>query len=190
MNYTVVKPIPTIFNGRKYRSRLEARWQYVFDKLGWISQYEPSEMNGRNPDFIIKCNSPAYKTKTIIVEVKPSVFISDEYCYNTITKYEDLKAHILILSDMPFEPNQDRSAIMFGQGSQYIGSKDTWRTDLTNFEMKCFDDFGSMYMAFDGMIKGEVPRKQFLDPNNTYMDWVNIKHVWIESGNKTMFLPV
>ena len=36
-----MKPIPTIFRGITYRSRLEARWQCFFDSINLSAQYEP-----------------------------------------------------------------------------------------------------------------------------------------------------
>ena len=36
-----IKPIETIYNGYRFRSRLEARWAVFFDKIGIKYQYEP-----------------------------------------------------------------------------------------------------------------------------------------------------
>ena len=36
-----IKPIETIYNGYKFRSRLEARWAVFFDAMGIEYQYEP-----------------------------------------------------------------------------------------------------------------------------------------------------
>lgn len=55
-----IKPIETIYNGYRFRSRLEARWAVFFDELGVQYEYEPEgfEMPSGNrylPDFKIKC---------------------------------------------------------------------------------------------------------------------------------------
>lgn len=39
--------------GIQFRSRLEARWAYIFDSMGWIWEYEPIDLNGYIPDFIV-----------------------------------------------------------------------------------------------------------------------------------------
>lgn len=52
-----IKPIETLYNGYKFRSRLEARWAIFFDAIGLKYEYE---MEGYNmdglrylPDFYI-----------------------------------------------------------------------------------------------------------------------------------------
>ena len=40
------KGIPTLYNWRRYRSRLEARWAVMFDMLGWKAEYEPFDCDG------------------------------------------------------------------------------------------------------------------------------------------------
>jgi hypothetical protein len=37
----VIKPIETVYNGYRFRSRIEARWAVFFDALGIEYQYEP-----------------------------------------------------------------------------------------------------------------------------------------------------
>lgn len=55
-----LKPIETIYNGYKFRSRLEARWAVFFDTLGVEYEYEPEGFelpSGKRylPDFRVKC---------------------------------------------------------------------------------------------------------------------------------------
>lgn len=38
---TAIKPIETIYNGYRFRSRLEARWAVFLDSLGVKYEYEP-----------------------------------------------------------------------------------------------------------------------------------------------------
>lgn len=56
---------PTIYRGVRYRSRLEARWAAFFDLLGWRHQYEPFDLKGWIPDFLIRGHNE------VLVEVKP-----------------------------------------------------------------------------------------------------------------------
>ena len=57
---STIKPIETVYNGYRFRSRLEARWAVFFDAAGIEYQYEPEgfELPSGNyylPDFRIKC---------------------------------------------------------------------------------------------------------------------------------------
>ena len=45
---------PTIFRGVIYRSRLEAKWAAMFSLLRWEFQYEPENLRGWLPDFLIQ----------------------------------------------------------------------------------------------------------------------------------------
>lgn len=58
--------IPTTYNDVQFRSRLEARWAAFFDLCGWQWEYEPFDLNGWIPDFMLR----GAKTNTL-VEVKP-----------------------------------------------------------------------------------------------------------------------
>ena len=60
-----IKAIPTVYGGVQFRSRLEAQWASFFDLAGWKWQYEPFDLDGWAPDFLI-----AGQTQTL-VEVKP-----------------------------------------------------------------------------------------------------------------------
>lgn len=46
--------IPTVYAGVRFRSRLEARWSVFFDLVGWTWHYEPIDLAGYIPDFIIE----------------------------------------------------------------------------------------------------------------------------------------
>lgn len=59
-----VRGIPTIYNSQRFRSLVEARWASFFDELAWPWEYEPFELDGYIPDFVLKFPKP------ILVEVK------------------------------------------------------------------------------------------------------------------------
>lgn len=71
---TVVAPrihsIPTMYRGVKMRSRLEARWAAMFDELAWPWLYEPIDLAGYIPDFILR-----FPTGDMLAEVKPELRI-------------------------------------------------------------------------------------------------------------------
>lgn len=60
--YTI-KSHPTSYKGVNFRSRLEATWAAFFDLCGWEWEYEPIDLPGWTPDFILG--------KSVAVEVKP-----------------------------------------------------------------------------------------------------------------------
>jgi len=66
---TIIKPIETIYNGYRFRSRLEARWAVFFDALELLYSYEPEgfDLNGLwyLPDFFV--------SNELWVEIKPNL---------------------------------------------------------------------------------------------------------------------
>lgn len=70
-----MKPIDTIYNGYRFRSRLEARWAVFFDKMGIPFEYENEgyDLDGLwyLPDFWIPCWNA-------FVEIKPGEMTEEE----------------------------------------------------------------------------------------------------------------
>lgn len=62
-----INAIETLYKGAIFRSRLEARWAAFFDLVRWNWQYEPLDLNGYIPDFILQFYKP------LLVEVKPEL---------------------------------------------------------------------------------------------------------------------
>lgn len=69
------KGIPTIgVRGIQFRSRIEAQWAYIFEKLEWNWEYEPIDLEGYIPDFIIK-----FDDDEILIEIKGDTNIWKNY---------------------------------------------------------------------------------------------------------------
>ena len=73
-----VKSIETVYNGYRFRSRLEARVAVLFDALGIEYQYEPEGFEYKGdyylPDFYVPNNDPdggGHTFRDCYVEVKP-----------------------------------------------------------------------------------------------------------------------
>lgn len=64
----MIQAIPTRYAGHEFRSRLEARWAAMFDRCRWLWQYEPLDLPGWIPDFLLPGPTPP-----MLVEVKPVV---------------------------------------------------------------------------------------------------------------------
>ena len=68
------KAHPTMYQGVRFRSRLEARWAAFFDLVDWQWEYEPVDMDGWTPDFWVRfpCgHSECNGGHELHVEVKP-----------------------------------------------------------------------------------------------------------------------
>jgi len=61
-----IKAHPTVYGAICFRSRLEATWAAFFDLCGWSWAYEPIDLEGWVPDFVLFLARPVY------VEVKPA----------------------------------------------------------------------------------------------------------------------
>ncbi len=69
---TTFAAIPTMYKGVQFRSRLEARWAAFFDlaRTPWL--YEPLDLEGYIPDFVIK-----WLGVDLLVEVKPAMVLGE-----------------------------------------------------------------------------------------------------------------
>lgn len=65
--------IPTWYGDIRYRSRLEARWACWFEIAGIYAEYEPLDLEGYIPDFLI----PDEWCGDLLVEVKPGLHARD-----------------------------------------------------------------------------------------------------------------
>lgn len=69
--------IPTTYKGVNMRSRLEATWAAFFDLLGVEWQYEPVDLQGYIPDFIISLGPLSKITGPVLVEIKGAVSVEE-----------------------------------------------------------------------------------------------------------------
>ena len=77
MSTYTIAAIPTLYKGRQYRSRLEAKWAAFFDLLGWEHEYEPFDLGAWSPDFLLKPIGRSW-AGSLLVEVKPISDFSHE----------------------------------------------------------------------------------------------------------------
>jgi hypothetical protein len=152
------KSIPTRYSNTNFRSRLEARWAAFFDIAGWRWEYEPFDLNGWIPDFVL-----LGKCQHVLVEVKPVHGPDDPLFVKTVEEINralpELKKtadgcpipqennETLVLSYfLPDAKNWDAKAVGWfardefgGQGAALIGS---WTSDEIGFchELNSFHD--------------------------------------------------
>lgn len=75
--------IPTKWNGVQFRSRLEARWAAFFTAIGWEWSYEPIDLQGYIPDFLLHLD------EDVLVEVKPFTSFDDDVILEAETEIQD-----------------------------------------------------------------------------------------------------
>lgn len=179
MNYNI-KPIPTKYNGIQFRSRLEATWAAFFDNMGWSWNYEPFDLNGWTPDFLLKS-----KIENILVEVKPITSISD--FIHTQKKYlkEELKF------------NSGYNCLVLGTSPQWV--KSTYYENQSGLQVGWMNFYGEWEnILFHGDGTNISTCNNFVAPL-LYQDknWkvfpeteklVEVHQKWLHSKNQVMFL--
>lgn len=143
-----IKPIETVYNGYRFRSRLEARWAVFFDAIGVPYEYEPEGFRKDNiyylPDFRLKCYGTRGECNEesfdLYVEVKGEMKESDRKKINAFSyEYDNEKSlSILVVGNIP-NVNSDEDV-----------------TDSMVFE--CYGDNGFFnYQTIDGDYFGCYP---------------------------------
>lgn len=101
---TQIKPIETLCDGHRFRSRLEARWAMVFKELGIGFSYEPNGydlgQHGRYlPDFFLPDTYLRLGSKKgVFVEIKPTPEI-DSNLFNAFANIT--KSPIIVFTGAP-----------------------------------------------------------------------------------------
>lgn len=101
-----IKAIETVYNGYRFRSRLEARWAVFFDALGIEYEYEPEGFDLANgmrylPDFKLLNwrGRDSQNEECLWVEIKPKMNATDAEKVNMFCG--KLERPMAILSDIP-----------------------------------------------------------------------------------------
>lgn len=126
-----MKSYPTRHDGTQFRSRLEARWATFFDIQGWRWEYEPFDLDGYIPDFVIMATRP------LLVEVKPLLW-PHEPCRLAIREGADYDAGKEPCDDCWHcaAAKIDRSG--WRKGDVWIvGISSVLTTDTSFYEAKC-----------------------------------------------------
>jgi len=197
MKYNI-KNVPTEYNGRLFRSRLEARWARFFDLLEWDFEYEPFDLNGWSPDFLLRGkyikHDLVYTGKNpfahlfkhldmfetidhpVLVEVKPL----DRFDKSAAKKITDAAAG-------KFE------VLLLGTGL-LNGTKLGW---LYENELKWSSGWGEAIFTHeekygfahsDGSFGCRINGSGSGSDNHLCNDFTEIKRLWQEAGTATMFL--
>jgi hypothetical protein len=166
--------IPTIYKSIRFRSRLEAKWAAFFDLLKWRYEYEPYDLDGWIPDFIIMGE------KEILVEVKP--FTEKESfdigkLFKAARGTEKETKEIILLGTSVFPANYWHNAACIG-----------WLNDAIladNFDEAIFNHWNGIY-GFIHSSGGWQDRITGLYDGNGFLDipqFSEIQEIWNEAGS-------
>lgn len=113
---STIKPIETVYNGYRFRSRLEARWAVFFDAMGIKYEYEPEGFEFEDgtkylPDFLIFARHRSWtdEYEPVYAEVKGQMSPDDKH------KIEQLAAHAPVIVLGSLNP-QDWTAETYDEG--------------------------------------------------------------------------
>ena len=181
------KGIPTLYKGIQFRSRLEARWASFFDLCGWKWEYEPLELSGWIPDFIITSKDK----KKILVEVKPT----DDLSWFELQKYKlAIKNTVYDVCELLLLGNSVRDSIRdWSSGAAQIG----WLVTEYNNELSwdspepcicVYDehDLNIGFMCAYGLYKDRVSG-YYWGGHPHICDYEEITPIWFSAGNATQW---
>jgi len=184
-----IASIPTRYSCVQFRSRLEARWAAFFDIVGWKWDYEPFDLDGWTPDFLIKGKVPT------LVEVKPAYFSEFESLSINQAKVEAGKAfrtaarlrenqqfEIMVIGAGPFLSEGTWALGVMALGRQSSGA------DIAELhggygrnELDYAARFGSFQYRIGGQHNGDHHIKR--------IDGDSPLDLWREAGNKVQWHP-
>ncbi|MCU0392675.1 MAG: hypothetical protein MUE81_16310 [Thermoflexibacter sp.] len=182
MNYSI-KSIPTHYKGRLYRSRLEARWAAFFDLAEWKTEYEPIDLSGWSPDFLIDEAMP------ILAEVKPhQSYFQDENFYFDFVDEGVCQAILLLTNEIyPYQG-------IFARREHELFS-------IGKIIMKTIANERLISPAVAGVFWGNAYRLGLCIESDNWQDLITgqqgecfiidngeVPFIWQEAANRTMFL--
>lgn len=134
-NTNKMKPIKTVYNGCRFRSRLEARWAVFFDALGVEWEYEPEGFRMEDgtlylPDFYL----PSIDTW---IEVKGVMSEADEHKIEQFRRSLKNGAQHIVVGPIPPE---------FGNSYDLVNWVHKISRDEIFFDVGCCDGWDFPYL--------------------------------------------
>jgi len=192
------KGISTIgVRGIQFRSRIEAQWAYIFEKLEWNWEYEPIDLEGYIPDFIIK-----FDDEEFLIEIKGDTNIWKEEKYkphiDKILK-SGWKGQFGILGSTYKKTYDYHSIERINIGKLY---QNKWKyhnicqNDKINYDdLIHYDDLIIVYSGgevnkfyIDGLNRKEILDCPLYEREDTFYD-INehFQKIWVEAKNKVQW---
>ncbi len=116
--------IPTVYRGILMRSRTEGKWAAFFDELGWGWNYEPEDLAGYIPDFILR-----FEEGPLLVEVKSDAHtLEDLREYSRKIEISGWQGEILIVASGLWDARSVQPLVgWFGEPVMVDGAREwTW----------------------------------------------------------------
>lgn len=181
----IINAKPTNYNGRIYRSRLEAKWAAFFDHFNWHYEYEPFEINGWSPDFLLHLPEGCWTDiDNVLVEVKPEALKTKELHEKIFNAVRGLPYIILVLNENAIEYDE------MG-GTNFCGKMPLQKTNyslpykenkLLEFSVtNIFYHVGGNYSIM------QIDNNEGNDGHWNMVSDEDIKKVWDEVSNKVRF---
>lgn len=103
--------IRTTYRGVTFRSRTEACWGCFFDLVNWRWEYEPIDLAGYIPDFVI-----SFDARPLLVEVKPDLEVTSLRTYAGKIERSGWADEALILLAAPIDAETGSPVLgLFGE---------------------------------------------------------------------------
>jgi len=172
--------IATVYRKTRFRSRLEATWAAFFDQIGWSWIYEPYDLPGWIPDFLVK-----FDRRSILVEVKPAENPADaaNFVESAMIK---AKRGVLIVGLSPVMHENERH--------YEIGAfvrKESGRARIVDaYLVSCSDCWKTSLRHEGGGVTGEISDCVCFDPvaPNISTDG-GLEDRWAHAKNATQWFP-
>lgn len=214
-----IKAIPTTYRGRRYRSRLEAKWAAFFDLVGWQAEYEPFDLGLWSPDFLLSGTWKEGYVQQIMVEVKPIVDVDSETAEKMVKARSNLSTKdgrrdlpMLLLGTAPFHTTEKKQLnigwIIDGayEGEwRDIGDPVTavddrlahfkWFADQTGSKIDIADSsygLGGLLTGYDSMFCDQQPRHYVSDLMETWQRHEREEFIlerWLTASNIVQWHP-
>ena len=174
-----IQSVETVYRSTRFRSRLEARWAAFFDLCEWNWEYEPLDLKGWVPDFVLLGAEPVW------VEVKPILDFADDVenlcpaLAGTIKRVSSEDGIEALLVGARLDATKDA----FGPGllCQEMGEGFDWcRASFVRGP-----DFCSRYQAYRSRMSGQYDGS--LDCGADTIS--SIARLWALAGNRTQWRP-
>jgi hypothetical protein len=122
--------IPTTYRGIRFRSRAEACWASFFDSLKWTWDYEPIDLDGYIPDFLIAGDSG----KQVLFEVKGGV-VGIHMLNDHTAKIEKSgwDSEAVVVGAMPCNISDHYYVVGVASSPEQIDGETAWQWDSCEF---------------------------------------------------------
>jgi len=176
-----IKAIPTMYDGVMMRSRLEARWAAFLSACGWQWNYEPIDLDGWCPDFVLN-----FGPRKVYVEVKPQINESTMDEMKRVSKPLTGAGHRVILVGESIDYSHGEAIIGWGADTIEKGEDTFWDEIVIGCcgarTSRCWIGMSSRGMSYDCIVCGEYDG----NPANDY-EAAKIKERWALACNRTQW---